>query len=185
MNNLEYEKFKIETIAKTFAQQEQFYQWLRKLFYLNNELYKEYHSIYQDSFYVIYYELITEGFIYSQEILKKIEKSDNKDRIEFFRILTKGLTDIKSIFSESELQFIEYKRHNASHIFQNHYEKRLSPKGNLINSRKGKSIEQIQKELDIELIEKGFDSGFDDYMTHKLNPLITNLYNQLQKKNEI
>jgi len=160
---------------------ELFFQWLRRFFFLNNELDKEFDSVYQNAFYVSYYELVTEGLNYCNETLTKLNEIKNKKDAELFEEIIEGLNEFKSIFSSSELQFIEYKRHSASHIFQNHYEKRFSENGKLIDKRKGRSIDDINSELISELLEKDFDSGFYDHMFQKINPLITKLYNKLNK----
>lgn len=64
MNKIEYERLKLDYILQTHANEELFGQWLRKFFYLNSELNKEYDSIYQSSFYVVFYELVTAGLEY-------------------------------------------------------------------------------------------------------------------------
>ena len=181
MNKIEYEKFKFDHILQTLANEELFGQWLRKFFYLNSELNKEYDSIYQSSFYVVFYELVTVGLEYSKKVLGHLKNSENLEKKEFYLELIGGLKNLKSLFSESEFEFIEYKRHSSSHIFQNHYEKRITDKGKIITKRKGKLIDKLNKEYKKTLIEHGFDRGFDEYMMRKLYPKITEFYNKLEK----
>ena len=73
MNKIEYEKFKFDNILQTLANEKLFGQWLRKFFYLNNELNKEYDSIYQSSFYVVFYELTTVGIEYSKKVFEHLK----------------------------------------------------------------------------------------------------------------
>jgi len=181
MNKIEYEKFKFDNILQTLANEELFGQWLRKFFYLNNELNKEYDSIYQSSFYVVFYELTTVGIEYSKKVFEYVKNSQNLEKKEFYLELINGLENLKSLFSESEFEFIEYKRHSSSHIFQNHYEKRATDKGKIITKRKGKLIDKLNKDFGETLIKYGFDRGFDEYMTRKLYPKVIELYSGLEK----
>jgi len=181
MNGNEYEKLKSDYMIKTFVQEEQFGQWLRKFFYLNHELNKEYDSIYQDSFYVVFYELVTIGIEYGKNILDHLKSGNNKEKTEFYFELIKGLENLKSKFSETEFQFIEYKRHSVSHIFQNHYENRISDSGKYQTKRKGKSIDDNNSELKSVILENGSDKEFDINMTKKLYPNITEMYTRLEQ----
>ena len=181
MNEIKYKKLKFDHILQTLANEELFAQWLRKFFYINNELNKEYNSIYQNSFYIVFYELSTVGLEYSKSLLEHIKNSQNFEKKEFYKELINGLISLKSLFSESEFEFIEYKRHSASHIFQNHYENRISNKGKILTKRKEKLIDELNSEFKEILLKYGFDRGFDKYMTSKLYPKITELYNGLEK----
>ncbi|AGA78885.1 hypothetical protein [Echinicola vietnamensis] len=181
MNKIEYERLKLDYILQTHANEELFGQWLRKFFYLNSELNKEYDSIYQSSFYVVFYELVTAGLEYSKKVFESLQNSENHEKKEFYSELIGGLKILKLLFSESEFEFIEYKRHSCSHIFQNHYEKRITDKGKIITKRKGKLIDKLNKEFSETILKHGFERGFDEYMTQKLYPKITKLYNGLEK----
>ena len=179
MDKAQYEKLKIDTVIKTFVQEEQFGQWLRKFFYLNAELNKEYDTIYQDAFYIVFYELVTVGLDYSINVLSAVEKSNNKEKIEFYTELIKGLSELKTKFTKTEFQFIEYKRHNSSHIFQNHYENRISNNKKFISKRKGRQIDDINKELKSIILKYGNDKNFDNYLTKKLYLNTSELYQRL------
>lgn len=181
MSKIAYEKLKFDHILRTLTNQELFAQWLRNFFYLNNELNKEYDSIYQNSFYIIFYELSTVGLEYSENLLKHIKNSQNLEKIEFYEKLIKGLINLKSLFSETEFEFIEYKRHSSSHIFQDYYENRISDKGKIITKRKEKLIDELKSNFNEILLKYGFDRGFDDYMTGKLYPEIKELHHELEK----
>ncbi|MBC7000907.1 hypothetical protein [Cytophaga sp. FL35] len=181
MSDIEYDKLKFDHILQTLANEELFGQWLRKFFYLNSELNKEYDSVYQSSFYVVFYELVTVGLEYSKKVFGHIQNSENLEKRDFYSELINGLENLKSLFSESEFEFIEYKRHSSSHIFQNHYEKRITNKGKIITKRKGKLIDELNKEFGETLLKYGFDRGFDEYMIRKLYPKISELYSGLEK----
>ncbi|MFZ7132679.1 MAG: hypothetical protein ACOWWR_10010 [Eubacteriales bacterium] len=180
MNRNEFEKLKFDHMVNTMVNQELFAQWLRNFFYLNHELHKEYDTIYQSSFYVKFHELITIGLDYTEEVSKHLTNSGNKEKIEFYKELKRGLIEFKSEFSESEIEFIEYKRHSSSHIFQHHYENRLLDNGKIQTKRKKKLIDELSRDFQKILIKYGFDRGFDEYMTSKLYPKITRLYNNLE-----
>lgn len=188
MDKNEFEKLKSNTIVNTLVNQELFAQWLRNFFYLNHELHKKYDSIYQSSFYVKFHELITVGLDFTENVLSHLTNSENQEKIEFYEELKRGLIEFKSEFSESEIEFIEYKRHSSSHIFQHHYENRLLDNGKIQTKRKGKLIDELSRDFQKILTKYGFDRGFDEYMTSKLYPKITRLYNNLetiQKKHRI
>jgi hypothetical protein len=179
MDRIDVEKFKRDHIIRTFVQQEQFGQWLRKFFYLNEALNKEYDTMYQDMFYIVFYELLTTGNDYAKKVEVCLTGSENLEKIEFYNAITKGLTELQSSFSWNEFQFIEYKRHNASHLFQNHYENIILDSGKIQTTRKGKPIDFINEELQSILKEHKTDRNFDIYMTKKLYPKTLELYNRL------
>lgn len=173
------EKLKVEIVLQTLADEELFGQWLRRFFYLNEELNREYDSIYQSSFYIVFYELITVGLEYSKKVLGHLKNSSNSKKKNFYLELVNGLTNLKSLFSESELEFIEYKRHSSSHIFQTRYQNRITETNKIITKRKGKLIDQLNKEFRGILVEHGFDRGFDEYMIRRLYPKVIELHNKL------
>lgn len=181
MNKGEFEKLKFDHIIYTLVNEELFAQWMRNFFYLNSELHKEYDSIYQASFYVKFYELITVGLEYSENVLRHIENSENHEKIEFYKELIQGLKELKSEFSDSEIEFIEYKRHSSSHIFQHHYENKIQDNGKIQTKRKGKLIDELSRDFGTILLKYGFDRGFDEYMNNKLYPKISGLYDRLQE----
>lgn len=181
MDKTQLDKLKFDYKINSFVNEELFAQWLRDFFYLNHELHKEYDSIYQASFYVKFYELITVGLDYSKKVFKHIENSENHEKIEFYKELIHSLAELKAEFSESEIEFIEYKRHSSSHIFQHHYENRINNNGKIQYERKGKLIDELNQNSMKILLKYGFDRGFDEYMNSKLYPKITELYDRLQK----
>ena len=114
-------------------------------------------------------------------MLEHVKNCQNLEKKEFYLELITGLNNLKSLFSESEFDFIEYKGHSSSHIFQSHYKKRITDKGKIITKRKGKLIDELNKEFRETLLEYGFDRCFDEYMSRKLYPKIIELYNGLEK----
>jgi hypothetical protein len=158
---------------------EQFAQWLRKFFYLNSELYTEYDTIYQDSFYVVFYELTTVGLKHSKVVLSHLKKEDIKT--EWYTTLVKGLDDFIKLFTETEFEYIKYKRHNASHIFQNDYEHQVFEKGKISSPKRENRIEQMDNDFKDLILLHGGDKNFDIYMHKKLYPLIIDLYDRLQR----
>lgn len=181
MNKKEIENLKFDTILQTLANEELFAQWLRYFFYLNSNLHKEHDTIYQNTFYVVFYELIIVGLPFSESVLEHLENSENLEKKDFYKELIQGLKKLKSEFSESEFEFIEYKRHSASHIFQNGYDKKLLNNGTIKTKRGKKLLDVLDYEFGKILIEHGLDRGFDEYMKSKLYPKITELHQELQK----
>jgi hypothetical protein len=179
MDRNQYNKLKYEHCLQTLANQELFGQWLQRFFYLNQELQNEFDSIYQSSFYVSYYELVTVGLDFSKNVLNHLKQNENLEKQEFYNEIIRGLSDLKSTFSESEFEFIEYKRHSSSHIFQSHYEYKITDNLKIQSKRKGKPIEDINKKFYEILLKYGFDAGFDEYMRNKLYPKITELQSNL------
>jgi hypothetical protein len=182
LSRSDYNKFKLDFIIKTFVHLEQFAQWLRKFFYLNYELNREYDTIYQDAFYVVFYELTTVGLEYSKKVLNHLEKGDEK--IVWYMNLAEGLENFKRLFTEIEFEYIKYKRHNASHIFQSAYEHKVFEKGDISSPKQENRIEQMAKNFQDLILKHGGDKNFDLYMNHKLYPLVIDLYNCLQNNSK-
>lgn len=184
MNRVEYEKLKFDFTIKTFVQEEQFYQWLKNFFFLNNELRLDYNSIYQDKFYVVFYELLTVGVVYAHKVFESLKKGDNTGKTEWYKDLNNGLKALKAKLSDDEFDFVEYKRHNACHIFQNHYETQILANGKIKKERKGKNIDELSLAFKKILLKHGSDKNFDIYLTQKLHPLIEELFNCLQNRKQ-
>jgi len=180
MTEFPKEEFKRDFIIKTLVQQTQFEQWLQYLFYLNNELTKEYDFVHQDSFYVKFYDAITEGLIYAKKVLKTLEGGSNKEKYSFFINLISGLDDLKSTLDESELDYIEYRRHSASHIFQNQYEN-IQDDLRIKKERKSKNVQELNSQLQQLLIKHGSDKNIDHYLNQKIQPQLKSLYQLLNK----
>jgi hypothetical protein len=175
-------KLLYESALNEIVHQELFKQWLKELFTLNQQLSKEYNRIYQKYFYVIFYELMTTGIEYSEGAVRDLSGSENIQAWEFYNIICIGLKDLNLMFDEVEMQYIEYRRHGTSHIFQTHYEYRIDNKGNITTERKKKSIDVIDAELKSLIIKHGDDKKFGIYMTSKLYPKIIELYNKIENQ---
>lgn len=181
MEKDQFDNLKSEKVLEILANQELFGQWLRTFFFLNVELHKQYDSIYQSHFYIKFYEVVTTGLEYAEKIFKAVENTENIEKKEFYKKLVSGLIDLKSEFSESEFEFIEYKRHSAAHIFQKGYSKQITNNNVITSKYKKKLIDILNRDFEIILLKHGFDRGFDEYMNTKLYPKVLKLYNQLEQ----
>jgi hypothetical protein len=183
MDKSAFEKFKRDYGLKILVQESQFEQWLMFFFYLNEELHKGYDTIYQSSFYIKLYELLNEGSAYAKEVLDSLSSRVNVEKIKWYNKLDKGLSEIRSTFSDDEFEFIEYKRHSASHIFQNKYEVEIKKNGSLKTKYKNsESLDEINSRFQKIILKHGSDKNFDIYVTTKLYPLISQLYYDLTQK---
>lgn len=190
---MEFKELRFKATLRVLVQKEQFAYWLKKIFYLNNSLYKECDPIYQSMFYIVISELFGEGELYLNEIVNVVVKQKSPIRKEWYLRLQKGIKEMKAKFSESELYFIDYKRHNFCHIFQDAYEE-VQRDGRVKKDRvlgKGpdgkpvkKTLRQISAEFHDILLRYGGDEGFDMHMNTILYPIIDKLYVDLQTIHE-
>ncbi|MEJ7676701.1 MAG: hypothetical protein WKG06_02245 [Segetibacter sp.] len=79
---------------------------------------KEYDSIYQQSFYVKLYKLLTEGLDYAKLVSENLLPEVNPQKLSWYKCLIEMLLIIRTEVFDDEFEFIEYKRHSSSHIFQ-------------------------------------------------------------------
>ncbi len=179
MNETAIYQFKRDFIIKTLVQEVQFAQWLRSIFYLNQKLSEEFDLIYQDAFYVKLYTLLEEGLKYATKVREILSKGGNISNTQWYSTLIESLLKIRSSLDESELLYIEYRRHSASHIFQNSYE----------HIQEDLSIKKIRKERDLAVINNlieglirkhGSDRNIDEYLNNKLHPELTRIYDSLK-----
>lgn len=177
MTKEEKGSFNLSFMAKTFAQNEQFEQWLRSLFALNDSLMEEYNSIYQEVFFIRLQEVLTEGETYAKHKSKLLEDSNQKDS-KWHEKLTSGIEEIKKSLTEAELEYIEYRRHNSCHIFQNGYEF-IQKNYKIKKNRKGKTLQQIRNQIEDLLREHGNDRGIETHLNKILQPKIKSLYREL------
>ncbi|MEA5128297.1 MAG: hypothetical protein VB074_08945 [Proteiniphilum sp.] len=175
-----WQSFRTEATLKILVQQQQFFQWLKKFLYINEFLHNEFDSVYQQMYYVMLNQLLVEGIPYTESAVRHLRKSDNKYTQEWFETLLANLNKIKAMFPEKELDYIEYKRHNACHIFQNHYEQ-IQENGKIIHQRKKKDLVQIEKDFQSILKKYNGDAGFDKHVTITLYSILDDLYRELQR----
>lgn len=123
VNEKDFKKFKVDYCLKIQVQEYQFSQWVTKFIFMGQELNKEYDVIYSGTFHIVFNELITSGINYTNDVLGALEGNTNSEKISFYSTIGVSLNKMKSIFTPEELDYIEYRRHNAAHIFQNKYEK--------------------------------------------------------------
>ncbi len=179
MNEFPKEKFLENFKIKTLVQQAQFEQWLKSLFYINNELIKNWDFVYQEMFYIKLYEVTTEGLLYAHKVFDHLREGENKNKFEWYQELISSLTNIKSGLLEEEYLYIEYRRHNTCHIFQNSYE-HIQDNLKIKKIRKDKDLQVINSALKKLLIKHGSDKNTDIYLNDKLQSKLTLLYNRLQ-----
>jgi hypothetical protein len=185
MDRATFEQFKRDYGLKVLVQESQFTQWLQFFFYLSQELHKEYDSIYQDAFYVKLYELLTEGVAYAEDVKSNVTPGINDEKIKWYKTLIAGLTNLRSLFSDEEFEFIQYKRHSASHIFQDKYEIGIKKNGSLKTHYKDESLADISLRFQTILLTHGSDKNFDLYVTRKLYPVLSKLYTELTTKKKV
>jgi len=152
--------FKFKYTRKTFIQEQQFYQWLQILFRLNIEINEEYNHNSADLFVVKLVQFLNEGKNYCEIIIPQLIESNNNLH-HFFQCILEFIEQFKINISVAELDFLEYKRHNICHIFQNGYEpiqNNLKVKTHL----KNRQLTEINKNL-ISIIS----SEKDEYTVQK------------------
>jgi hypothetical protein len=178
MDKFPVEEFKRDFIIKTFVQQTQFEQWLKSFFYLNTELSKEYDFIYQDEFYTKFYELFTEGLVFANKILDALQTGRNTDKRDWYLELISGLNKIKTELTDSEFEYIQYRRHSSCHIFQNSYEL-IQDNLKIKKERNGGQLQEIQKDIQGLILTHGSDKNIDHHINGKLQNKIVDLYKKL------
>lgn len=179
INDIAVKQFKRDLIIKTVVQEKQFEQWLKFTFYLNEKLREEYDSIYQDAFYIHVYEILTEGLTYANKVYEGLLKSKNLKKIKWYSELINGLNKVKSDLSDSELLYIEYRRHIASHIFQNSYEF-IQDNFKIKKERNKENLKDIKEKLNTLIINHGGDRELDDFLNHKIQSYLKKIYENLQ-----
>lgn len=178
MDKFPFDEFREDFIIKVFIQEKQYNQWLNSFFYLNNELSKKYDFVYQEAFYIKFYELLTEGIEFANDILSSLKIENNDRKFDWYSKFVDGITSIKTELSNPEFLYIEYKRHCASHIFQNSYEiiqKNLKIK----KERNNKNLSEIRTEIQNLITKYGNDKNVDMHINSLVQQKITNLYNNL------
>ncbi len=181
MDNFPIEEFKRDFIIKTLVQEKQFEQWVRILFFLNNELTNKYDFIYQDAFYTKLYELFNEGSVFINKILNSLNFGDNDEKRNLYSNLIDSLTQIRADLTEAEFEYIQYRRHNSCHIFQNSYEY-IQDNLRIKKERSGRKLQDIQKDLQDLISKHGSDENIDFYLNKKLQGKLSALYQLLTQK---
>ena len=178
MEDIAITQFRRDFVIKTLVQEKQFEQWLKFTFYLNEKLRKEYDTIYQDVFYVKIYEVLTEGIEYATKVHESLIKGSNVQKTEWYSKLITGLNKVKSSLNDPEILYIEYRRHLASHIFQNQYE-HIQDNLRIKKVRKNKDLKEINDQLKSMIAHYGSDREIDDYLNKKIQPILTKIYETL------
>jgi hypothetical protein len=181
MDEAGIEEFKRDFIIKTQVQEVQFEQWLTIFFYLNNELILKYDFIHQEMFYIKLSELMTEGHEFAAKILKYLENGINIEKHNWYLKLFEGLNKIRAMLSNSEFEYIQYRRHNSCHIHQNSFE-HIQENLKIKKNRNGKDLSEINNELKSIILKHGSDKNFDFYFNEKFQLIISDLYKNLTIK---
>ena len=181
MDRFPIEEFKRDFIKKTLVQQKQFEQWLQSFFFLNNELSEKYDFIYQDEFYTKFYELSIEGLSFANKVLVTLQQGDYDQKRNWYSQLINGLNAIRTELTDPEFEYIQYRRHNSCHIFQNSYQF-IQDNLRIKKERNGRQLQDIRKDLQNLLFKYGSDKNIDFYLNQKLQGKLTALYQQLTKK---
>lgn len=167
---LEYTSDDLKNLS--IRQELQFIQWLINLFEINDELNLKYDKFYQDLYYIKLYELLTKGFEYIES--KKNNASIDFSKKDWYIILHTKILKLKNEISESELKYIQYKRHNSSHILQYDYEISINVKsGEIKKPNRNNSLPNLNEILDIH----GSDYKIDQHITKKLHEKIVKIKN--------
>jgi hypothetical protein len=178
MEDIAIIQFKIDSVIKSLVQEKQFEQWLKLTFYLNEKLLKEYDTIYQDAFYVKIYEVLTEGILYATKVHESLTNGSNVHKTDWYLKLITGLNKVKTSFNDSELFYIEYRRHQSSHIFQNQYE-HIQDNFKIKKVRNNKNLKEINDEIKSMIAKHGSDREIDYYLNKKIQPVLTKIYETL------
>jgi len=96
MDDFPKDEFLRDFKIKTLVQQTQFEQWLRTLFYLNHQLIEKWDFVYQEMFYIKFYEATTEGLSYALKVFEHLRGGENENKLEWYDELINGLTNITS-----------------------------------------------------------------------------------------
>jgi len=131
-------------------------------------------------YYVSLNQLMKEGVPYVENVTRLLKNGENKHLKEWFNTLQNSLYKIKELLPENEWEYIEYKRHNVCHIFQNQYEQ-IQDSGNIKSNRNNKKITEIDKNFQSILLKYKLDDGFDKHITTTLYPILNDLYNELKR----
>lgn len=179
INEIAKRQFKQDFIKKTLVQEKQFELWLRMLFFLNEELSIKYDFVYQNEFYIKLNEVFTVGINYSVDLLNYLKKGNNINKQYWFEKFIKGIEHIKQSLTEKELDYIEYKRHNVCHIFQDAYE-HIQKNLKIKKEKNGRSLEEINNNIKELLLKFDNDKNIDLYLNNKLQSQLKDLYEELK-----
>lgn len=169
---------KLEIVTQIFTRKFLFEQWLTKIFFLNDSLNKEYNTIYQDHYYILIYNLLTEGKSHLEQVIESINGCENQYKVQFYDKLHKALLELKSSLKEEEYYYLEYRRHCACHIFQDGYEI-IKDNGKIKQERGNVNLVKLHQSLEDIIVRYNGDKGFDLYITKLFYPILSKLYFEL------
>jgi hypothetical protein len=144
----------------------QFIEWIKSIFQLKELLQLDYNQIYQDCFYIKIFEFITVGTDYVELLYKTFEQKDHSKSAKY-RDLLNTINEIKSSFTDAEMEFIEFRRHCSSHIFTKGYNF-IKDDLKIKKEIKGKRILDIHENFGQILKKHKSKENFDKYFNSKV-----------------
>ncbi len=181
----------LQITTKLLSEQEQFYDWMRKIWGVSNELEQEYNLYYQILYTTLLVEFITEGERYILHNIMTLEKVDNKPLLDWSCRVRDGIQEIKSQYTDEEFIYLEYRRHNSCHIFTKGYES-IQDNGKIKKVRQVCTRQGDKKEIRLEdfdmitydvLTKYGGaavgDKNFDIIKHQLVAPVLNRLFNDL------
>jgi len=183
MNFEECNAYLKEFSVDTIIHNNQIDSWLNNIFYIDKKLVDDKDDVYFIYYFVLLAQLIQEGHQFCKRIVEKLGDSSTR-RIMYIKYLLQSIDNIKSVFSQNEIEYILYLRHTACHIFQEGYEYQYK-NGKLKTKRKDKNIYDV-KEMLFDVLEMHNESevNFKIYVYEKAHPIIRKLYYGIEKFRE-
>lgn len=175
----------------------QFNKWLNMLCWLSDELNKgleEIQSLMYNQLYIVkLVEFITVGREY---VLTELTNDKSDYAHACFEEIANTIDIIISQYSEDELIYLEYRRHNVCHIFQEGYDiyqqdGKIKNNKNVISKEIGTAKTLTTKELEDKfaavLHQYGFpnkpDDNFDKTKRALIHPVLSNLRDKINEIN--
>jgi hypothetical protein len=109
---------------------------------------------------------------------ESLTNGSNVHKTDWYLKLITGLNKVKTSFNDSELFYIEYRRHQSSHIFQNQYE-HIQDNFKIKKVRNNKNLKEINDEIKSMIAKHGSDREIDYYLNKKIQPVLTKIYETL------
>lgn len=150
-----------DAFINTVFEQKQFehkqlMEWVEAMFQIKKKLQSKYDKNDQDLLYIKIYEFITNGKAHLLMVKETHEKQNSQFPNSFKALLDLALEILENL-DQSELEFIEFRRNAASHIFTKGY--------NIIQDNL--TIKDHRKDKKMIVIHSSFNSIFQKHSTRK------------------
>lgn len=183
MNFEECNAYLKEFSVDTIIHNNQIDIWLNNIFYIDKKLIDDKDDVYFIYYFVLLAQLIQEGHLFCKRVVEKLGDSSTR-RIMYIKYLLQSIDNIKSVFSENEIEYILYLRHTACHIFKEGYEYQYK-NGKLKTKHKDKNIYDVKEMLfDVLEMHNGSEVNFKRYVYEKAHLIIRKLYYGIEKIKE-